>query len=374
MSEEDKSQKTEEPTEKKLADERKKGNVPNSKEVGTFMSVFGLMIIVVFVLPTAGGQMVDAFGGLLKNPAGFVIGEDEAGLQDIGVAAWGTVWKIAKFIFPIFIFLIFISILAAFLQGEVIFALERIKPKKSNISPISGLKKIYSISGLVEFAKSIVKVTIVGVIAYFVIRDALTEIIPTYSLVPSSIPNFIREKVGLILIYVMSLLAAVAVFDMIWKRMEHRKKLRMSMKEIKDEMKQTEGDPHMKAKLAQIRKEKSRSSMMRDIPTASVIITNPTHFSVALRYDSESEEYAAPICIGKGVDNIAFKIREIASDNNIPIVESPPLARALYSNAQLDEVIPYEHWKAVAEIISYIMAIDSGQKNIKTPEGVKIKK
>lgn len=374
MSEEDKSQKTEEPTEKKLADERKKGNVPNSKEVGTFMSVFGLMIIVVFILPSAGGQMMEAFGGLLKNPSSYMIGTHEAGLVDIGVAIWGTIWKIGVFIIPIFVLLILFSIAAAFLQGEVIIALDRIKPKKQNISPVSGFKRIYSLSGLIEFLKSITKVLIVGAIAYFIIKDTLKIIIPAYEIVPSAIPEIIRKKVGLILIYVMSLLSAVAIFDIIWKRMEHRKKLRMSMKEIKDELKQTEGDPHMKAKLAQIRRQKSRSSMIQSVPTASVIITNPTHYSIALEYDSDSDEHAAPVCIAKGVDNMAIKIREVAGEHDIPIVESPPLARSLYSNADIDSVIPYEHWKAVAEIISYIMALNSGAKNITPPEGAKLQR
>ena len=371
MSEEDKSQKTEEPTDKKLADERKKGNVPSSKEVGVFMGVFSLMIFTVFLLPTMGGNLMDSLGTLIMNPAGFSVGEDISGLRDVGNAVKSTFIGLGIALIPLFAILIAGAILSAFVQGEVVVALQRIKPKWSNISPLSGFKRIYSVSGFVEFLKSIVKVIIVLVISYYVISDALEEIVPVYGLLPQLIPDFIREKVSLLLIYVMSLLSAVALFDVIWKRVEHRKKLRMSMREIKDEHKQTEGDPHIKAKLAEIRRKRSRQNMMRNVSTASVILTNPTHYAVALKYDVGSGQMA-PICVAKGLDLVALKIREIAKENEVPIVESPPLARALHASSEIDDIIPYEHWKAVAEIISFLMSVKTGNKGGKLPEGSRL--
>lgn len=371
MSEEDKSQKTEEPTEKKLSDERKKGNVPNSKEVGVFMGVFSLMVFTVFLLPGMSAGLMETLGILMKNPAGFTIGEDVEGIRDLGNATKSLIYGLGLILLPLGAILIAGAILAAFLQGEVVVSQDRIKPKWSNISPVSGFKRIYSVSGLVEFIKSIVKVSIVLIISYFVLYDALNEIVSAYNILPQSIPQFIREKTALLLIYVMSLLSAVAIFDMIWKRMEHRKKLRMSMREIKDEHKQTEGDPHIKAKLAEIRRKRSRQNMMKSVPTATVIITNPTHYAIALKYEMGSAQ-PAPVCVAKGLDLVALKIREIAKENNVPIIESPPLARTLHATTEIDDVIPYEHWKAVAEIISFIMSINSGNKKAKPPEGSKL--
>ena len=371
MSEEDKSQKTEEPTDKKLADERKKGNVPNSKEVGVFMGVFSLMIFTVFLLPSMGGNLVDALGILITNPAAFSIGQDYAGISDIGNAVKSTFISLGITLIPLAFILIGGAILAALVQGEIVVALDRIKPKWSNISPLSGFKRIYSVSGFVEFLKSLVKVSIVLIISYYVVSEALSQIIPAYNVMPQSIPNFIRENVALLLIYVMSLLSAVAIFDVIWKRMEHRKKLRMSMREIKDEHKQTEGDPHIKAKLAEIRRRRSKQNMMRNVPTATVILTNPTHYAVALKYEVGSGQ-PAPVCVAKGLDLVALKIREIAKENEVPIIESPPLARALHASADVDDVIPYEHWKAVAEIISFLMSLEKGEKGLRLPEGSKL--
>ena len=366
MSEEDKSQKTEEPTEKKLKDERKKGNVPQSKEVGTFTAVFGLMIISAFMLPNTSAGLVDSMTWVFDSAHLYRFGEERAGIHDAGIATMSVLRKVGLAVLPIFMVFIVMALVGTLIQGEVVVALKRLQPKWSNISPVSGAKRIYGVGGLVEFMKALIKVFVVGTISYFVVMAAMEEILLTYSIIPIALATFIMKKATLLFAIVMSFLLVLSIADVFWKRYEWKNKLKMSMKEIKDEFKNTEGDPHIKAKLKEIRMTKGRQRMMQSVPNASVVIANPTHYSVALQYVSGETE--APVCVAKGTDRLALKIREVAKENDVPVLVNVPLARALHAVSEVDKVIPYDHWKAVADIIAYVNQLAEGQ-NVKPPEG-----
>ncbi|NDV50804.1 flagellar biosynthesis protein FlhB [Salipiger sp. PrR003] len=360
MSDEDKSQKTEEPTPKKLADARKKGDVPSSKETGNAMSVFILMIIVVYAIPAGIGPLSRALSSLFTIAGTFRLGEGSAGLVDMEDVLGGVLVQVMVVIGPIFVLMAMAAIFGTIVQGEVVVASERLKPKASNISPASGLKKIFGTNNLVEFLKSFVKVAAIGIIGYMIISKAIFGLAQTERYLPEAILPFVGDRVALLLIIVAALLAPIAVIDIIWKRQQWLKKNRMSLKEIRDEFKDQEGDPHIKGKRDEKRREMSRKRMKEVVPTATVVLTNPTHFAVALKYDTATDP--VPRCVFKGTDAMAKKIREVARENEIPIVENRPLARALYATVDMGDEIPTDHWQAVAEIVAYVMDL---KKNIR---------
>jgi flagellar biosynthesis protein FlhB len=370
MSEEDKSSKTEEPTEKKLSDQRKKGNVPSSKEVGTMVSIFSLMIIVVFVMPTAGPDFAMALGQMFEVAGTAEIATGREGLEDAGDLVGGLVNSVLVILGPVFLMMMLAAVFGVLIQGETVVTTERIKPKWSNISPVSGIKKIVSVNNLVEFGKSILKVAVVATIGFFVVTGAVGAIWTGELFVPENLPGYLRANAGKTFLWCAAFLVPVSIFDLIYKRMDWIKKNRMSLKEIKDEHKDSEGDPHMKAKRNEKRQEMSRKRMSQTVPTATVILTNPTHFAVALRYEKGFDD--VPVCVAKGIDSRALKIREIAKEHDIPIIENRPLARALHATVEVDGVVPVDHWQAVAEIIAFVMDLRNKIPS-KPPEGSELR-
>lgn len=345
----DRSQKTEEPTERKLEEARKKGNVAVSKEVGIVMSTLGMLIIIAFMAPDVLSNLAAALLPLIENPASVTeIGSP----TDLRRATGAIILAVAVALAPVFILLLLMALLSARLQGDFVVSTDRITPKLQNISPMKGLTRIYSMSGLVEFLKSIAKVLVVAAAGWIVISTEASRWIEAVHVTPDAIPRLAGEALVKLLVYVLVALVAITVLDFLWKRFDHRRKLRMSRREMKEEFKQTEGDPMIKAKLAEIRRSRARRRMMSAVPAATVVLANPTHYAVALRYNQGEDE--APVCVAKGVDAVALKIREVAEEAEVPVVEDPPLARALHASSEIDEAIPYEHFRAVAEIISYV--------------------
>lgn len=346
---EDQSSKTEEPTERKLDEARKKGNVASSREVGITLSTLGLFIVLAFLVTSVMPDVVKSLLPFIENPA------DISGIgstADLAEAVGDALLKLVLAISPVFIILFIMGLLSARAQGEFVVSAERIKPKLQNVSPLKGFSRIYSLSGLIEFVKSVAKVGLVSAAGWVVISSEASRWIRATDLTPDAVPTLIREGLTRLLLYVVIAMVVITILDILWKRFDHRRKLRMSMREIKEEIKQTEGDPMIKAKVAEIRRSRARKRMMAAVPTATVVIANPTHFAVALKYERYVDE--APICVAKGVDAVALKIREVAEENDVPVIENPPLARMLHSSTEIDAPIPFEHFKAVAEIISYI--------------------
>jgi len=354
MSEEgddDKDSKTEEPTQKKLDDAVKKGQVVNSKEVTSFLMFLLLTIVTIWVIPSA----FKSLAGSLK----FFI--SDAGVMPVDGGLFGIILpeimkKTLLYLSPIFLIVIVSAIFSSYAQhGEFIFTTETMQPKLSKISIMKGVERMFSMKSFVEFLKGIFKITLVGTFVLLVILNDIKELNQYQELSVGGILAQLLTMVTHILILVTIIMAVIAVIDFSYQKYEYIKDLKMTKQEVKDELKQTEGNPQIKQKLRQLRHDRSKKQIKAIVPQATVIITNPEHYAVALKY--EPGEGLAPVCIIKGVDLIAQHIKEIAKENDVPIVESPPLARALHKDVKVDEEIPFEHFAEVAKIISYVMSL-----------------
>ncbi len=352
---EDEAQKTEEPSAKKLADAKKKGDSPKSQEVKHwFMLVSGAVAISSFSPWLATSLRAD-LGFLLANLHAIP-------MDGIGLLSYikGLVLAVGLLLMPFMIIFVIAGFLGNILQSMPVFTTEKIKPKLSKISLKSGFKRLFSAQSLVEFAKTIAKFLIVSSVTVALVwpeRDILVEMIShPVSEIPLVIYMFALKIIG----GVVGVMTIIAAIDFAFQKAQHTKRLRMSKQEIKDEYKQLEGDPHVKQRIRQIRSDRARTRMMDQVPDASVIITNPTHYAIAIKYEHGSME--VPKLVAKGVDFLAQKIREVAEENKIPIVENPPLARALFASVELNEEVPTEHYKAVAQIISYLLRLKKGER------------
>jgi flagellar biosynthetic protein FlhB len=364
----DKSSKTQPATPKKLADARKKGDIPTSRETGNLMLVLAFLALAVFVFPRNAAQLVETLGGSIAMAGAFSVASGQAGLTQIGEYFTDFTGALLEFLMPVFGVFIIGAVSGVLIQGETVVALERIKPKFSKISPVSGLKRLFSMNTLVEFSKNVTKVVIVGVIALTISHDAVKSLLLSYGHILEGLPIIITGWVVKLLIATVVLLFPVAVADILWQRYSWQKKQMMSEKEVRDEFKDSEGDPLIRSKRAAIRRDRAQQRLVHIIPKATIIITNPTHFAIALKYERGID--IAPVCVAKGADKMAQRIRSIAAENDIPLVENKLLARSLYSLIEIDEMIPIEHWKIVAELIGYVENFRKN-RNQKPPRGSK---
>lgn len=343
----DQSQKTEDPTAHRLSEAEKKGQIPYSREVNNFFVMFALALMISWVFPTMLQKAKATLAPFIVAPHDIAISPGGLGtimdtvLVDLGVIMLAPLSLI-----------ILLVIGAALIQSKLLFALERIKPKMEKISIFKGLKRMFSLRSVVEFLKGVIKLAIITFASYLAIYSDLPrlEMLPSYEIM--DMLQLLGGMALKIMIGVCCIMLMVAAADYAYQRFEFMKSMRMSLQEIKDEHKQQEGDPMIKSKLRQIRMERARQRMMAAVPDANVIITNPTHYAVALKYETGLMQ--APVLVAKGVDEVAFRIRDLAKEHDIPIVENPPLARTLHANVDLEQEIPYEHYKAVAEVISYV--------------------
>ncbi|MBV1863834.1 MAG: flagellar biosynthesis protein FlhB [Rhodobacteraceae bacterium] len=350
---EDKSNKTEEPTDQKLRKAREKGDVPSSQEAGSAMVVFALFMVVAFILPQVFRDFARSAATFIemapKNGGGSTNENPVTALY----AFYSLIKSLSLDIAPIFLAMVVATLIGVLLQGETVVAMDRIVPKPEKLSPLGGLKKMFSVDRAVEFLKNVTKVAIVAAIAYVVASEAISDIWTMEQFVPETLLLYISTVAKKLLLFVAIFLIPIALFDIIWKRLQWIKKQRMTVQEIRDEHKDMEGDPKIKSQRAELRRKRANQRIATAVPTASVIITNPTHYAVALKYEMGVD--VAPVCVAKGVDLMAKKIRELASDHDIPIIENKTLARALYATVEVDDQIPAEHWQVIAEIIGYVM-------------------
>ena len=256
------------------------------------------------------------------------------------------------------------ALFANLVQFKPSFSFEVVRPKLSRFSPASGIKKIMSPNSVMELAKGMIKVGVIAAVVAMLIwpeRVVLTQLMTIGTI---ELLHVLERLILLLLLGVTAALGVIAIIDLIYQRRRHSKQLRMSKTDVKDETKQSEGDPIVKARIRSIRLERARTRMMAAVPDADVVVTNPTHYAVALKYDSEN--MAAPKLVAKGMNELALRIRGLAEEHDIPIVENPPVAQALYASVELDEEIPVEQYKAVAEIISYVMRLRAGRSTTPT--------
>ena len=348
---EDRSSKTEAPTEKKLRDARDKGNVPHSREAVHAVGLIAVVVAASYMVPNGAGEFIavlsDAFvsvGSISLSPSNTV---------DLFV---GVGYALAAFLGPLLVVLIGVALAASFAQNMPQISGESLKPQLSRISLISGFSRIFGPKGLAEFGKSTFKITLVC-IAALLLTHTLSDIALTSLLTdPRQLPGLVQHATLLLMVGIAVPVVVLAALDLVIVRRFWLDELKMSRRDIKDELKQSEGDPILRSRLRSLQQDRARRRMIAQIPTATVVITNPTHLAIALRYRDGVDP--APMVVGKGADIVAKKIREIAEEHRIAMVENRPLAWSLYENVPVDATIPAELYSAVAEVLIAVRRAD----------------
>jgi flagellar biosynthetic protein FlhB len=346
--EQDEESKTAEPTEKRIADAVEKGNVPLAREA----MLAGSLAAIIATLLLFGGWSVMRLTVTLRETlttAGGITLEDREAAAIFLVRLAGDV---ALAVLPIMAVVAGGTVVTALIQNVPSMAEERITPRLSRISPFAGWKRLFGKAGLVEFAKAVLKLTAAAAILWFVLRRDISRFAAALTTEPGLLPSLLLELAVSTLLPLLGLALLIALGDLIWARLRWRNELRMTHHEVRQEMKEAEGDPLIKARIRTIARQRFSKRMLENLPRASMVITNPTHYAVALRY--VREEGGAPVVVAKGVDHLALKIRELATEHDVPLVENRPLARGLYDQVDVEQQIPPEFYRAVAEIIHYL--------------------
>ncbi|MBR1087979.1 flagellar biosynthesis protein FlhB [Bradyrhizobium manausense] len=346
----DQESKTEEPTEKKVRDALEQGNIPVSREASMFASMAALMVIQAFLVGPGVQQLTPTLKGFLDDPDGFPIGNGADALNLLTVVGLEAL----RFLVPLVVIMAVFGLASSLLQNAPRLVLQRIFPDVSRISPASGWNRIFGTQGLVEFAKSMFKLASVTAVVCFVLRSSEARAFEAMYTDPVALPEMILTIAMRIVSAICIATIVLVAIDLAWARFHWRRELRMTKQEIKDEHKQAEGDPLIKARLRSLARDRSRQRMIAAVPRATLVIANPTHFAIALRYNRD--ENPAPLVVAKGMDVIALKIREVAEQSKIPVIENKALARALYEAVQVDQVIPAEFFRPVAEIIYFLQS------------------
>ena len=350
----DDDSKTEDASQHKLDEAAKKGQIVYSREVNNFLLLAAFAVLVISLSPSIMRHMRDVYAPFLTRPESFLT--DSASLGNLLMHAMGDGMMLLAGPFAA---IMGIALLAGFSQTRFNISAQPLIPKFEKISIRKGWSKMVSRRSLMEFLKGILKISLVGTIAYMAVRPKLEVVRQLPDTDIETMLNILSSLASRMLIGILVALFFIALFDYLYQRFEFMKQMRMSKQELKEEYKQQEGDPHIKQRLRALRMERARTRMMAAVPTADVVITNPTHFAVALTYNAT--DMKAPVVVAKGADVIAARIREVAKENDVPIVENPPLARALYDNVDIDREIPFDHYKAVAEVIGYVYKLKGKQ-------------
>ncbi|WP_377294113.1 flagellar biosynthesis protein FlhB [Rhizobium sp. SG2393] len=358
MADDDKESKTEAPSEKRISDAIEEGNIPFSRELTTFASTVALYLFFVFFLPSGFTSLAEGLKDIFEQPEAWRL----ENANDV-VGLIGHIFRqAAPLVVPVFILLMVFGIGSSVAQNMPTLVLNRIMPKLERISPIEGLKRIYGIAGMVEFGKSLFKILIVSAIIVLVLENDFYESLDAMFADPMTLFARITKDLNQIILVILFSTAIVGIVDFFWTRHHWYEQLRMSKQDVKDEMKQSQGDPIVKNRLRSLQRDRARRRMMNQVPRATLVIANPTHYAVALRYVREESD--APMVVAKGTDLVALKIREIAEQNGIPVFEDPPLARSMFAQVSVDSVIPPVFYKAVAELIHRIYASQAPQKRV----------
>ena len=348
MAEQQGQEKTEAPTEKKRRDSREEGQVAFSKELPSASLLAGILLTLIASSPL----ILDAFREMTSKVFREMSKADELSIGSLHNLS-GEIFSILLPAFaPFAAIIMLVGIFASILQVGVQITLKAIAPKFNKISPLTGLKRLFSTQSLADFLKSLAKLIIVGIVGYITYMDKITELNGLFVATPEAILEYNFTVVAEVSGKIVLALVAIAIFDYLYQRWHHEKQLMMTKQEVKEETKQTEGDPQLKARIRQIQREMSNARMMQEVPKADALIVNPTHFSVAILYDRDVME--APEITAKGADHMALRMRTVARENNVPILERPELARDLYANVEIGETIPERFYKAIAEILAFV--------------------
>lgn len=345
----DQEDKTEDPTERRIEQAIERGEVPRSMEIATFFALAGGTLALMITGAVGLHDFVAGLRGMVANM--HQVPMDPAGLSKVAEI---STFKMLTVLAVPFVFAMIAAIAQGLLMHRPLWTVEPLMPKLNRISPMAGFKRVFGRESLVQFVKSLLKFIIVSGVMYIVLKgevhrlDALTRMDPLKLLDASWVLTL--KLMGAVL----AVYALVAALDVLYQRFSWRQRLKMTREDMKQEFKETEGSPEIKARIRKVRMELLKRRMMANVPQASLVLTNPTHYAVALKYEVGMN---APVCLAKGVDSLALRIRELAGEHDIPIIENPPLARALHATVEIDEEIPEEHYKAVAEVIGYVMRL-----------------
>lgn len=343
----DESDKTEDPTARKLEQAHEKGDVPKSYEVPTFFTMGAVALVIGATASGTAEALFAPLRGLFEHSGDLVV--DPAGVYGLFIKI--SLVMGGAMAIPVLILMV-AGISGHAVQHKLVFSLEKTKPKFSKVSPLAGLKRMFSMESVVNFVKGVAKLGLVGASMVLVLWPRRDELVGMVSLDLVSLLKLTQDASLEMLASMLAVMFLIAGADFLYQRYTWFKRQRMSLKEIKDEHKQMEGDPAIKAKVRQIRAERARKRMMAAVPSATVVVTNPTHYAVALKYETGMQ---APVCVAKGTDDVALRIRELARKSDVAIVENPPLARTLYATVDIDQLVPEQHYKAVAEVIGFVM-------------------
>ncbi len=347
----DAGDRTEDPTPKRLEDARRDGQVPSSRDVTSFLILGTGLALVSPLAASLFGRLVPPLASLLDHP--HLIATDPHALGHLTIDLALTLLGIMAV--PLLGFAV-AAVLANLVQHGIVVSLKPVTPSLKKISPLAGLKRLFAPKALAELAKNVAKIGLVAAAAWWALQGVLADLPALAAVAPAHALTVAQAWVlrafgaGLVIVLV------VAIADYALQRHSHWENLKMTRQQVRDEHKQSDGDPHVKARIRQIRTERSRQRMMQSVPEATVVITNPTHFAVALRWDAQSMK--APEVTAKGVDALAFRIRAVAREYDVPIVENRPLARALYAEVEVGGTIPRQHFEAVADVIGFVLRRD----------------
>lgn len=355
MAESDSGEKTEEPTAKKLTDARKKGQIARSKDLGTMFVLVGSACAMLLM----GSSLVEGLSLMMKRL--FSLNRQEA--MDVN-ALFNVVENSVSLVIVPMLWIFFIILAAAFIGntmlGGMSFSWQAMAPKASRLSPIAGFKRMFGVQAAVELIKSILKFFVVFIVAFLLLSGLFEQILGlSLEAVPTNFGHAVNMLLWMFLTLALSI-GIIAVIDAPYQVWNHNRQLKMTKQEIKDEHKNTEGNPEVKGRIKRTQYEMSQRRMMAEVPNSDVVITNPTHYSIALKYDAAVG--GAPKLVAKGIDEMAMHIRTIAKENNVEIVQSAALARSLYYTAEIDQDIPEELYAAVAQVLAFIFQLNEYKK------------
>jgi flagellar biosynthetic protein FlhB len=350
----DNSQRTEDPTQKRLDDALKRGDVAKSQEVNTWFIIAGGTLVLVAFSGGMGNGLTTTLRGLIANADQLRV--DGPGLLWLSKKIGGEL--LATLAIP-FLLLALAALAGNLIQHKLLWTTDVLAPKLNRISPMAGIKRLFSLQALANFVKGLLKLVVIGAVLTALLWPeryraeglALTD--------PAAILPVTKTLALKLMGAAVAMLAVIAAADYLFQYRQWYERQKMTLRELKDEFKESEGDPTIKGKMKQTRAQRMRKRMMAEVPKATVIITNPTHYAVALKYEKGME---APVCVAKGTDAVALKIREVGTEHSVPIVENPPLARALHATVEIEQPIAPEHYKAVAEVISFVMKLRRATK------------
>ena len=343
----ERSSQTEEPTQRKLDEARRKGDVVKSAEVSAFTAMAGAGAMIIFGGGWMARTMSDALVPFLAH----------AGDIDLHGTGGVVVMRLAlAACAPVLLVLAAAALAGAggnLIQHGLLWAPSKLALEFDKVDPMKGLKRLFGLDNLVNFIKSLAKIGALSAVTWMVLKPRTNMLQELPALAPGAILPLSAEILRALIAAVLVVMALIAGADWFWSRQRFMARMRMSREEVKRDHKESDGDPHVKARQKQLRMQRSRQRMIQNVPKPTVVVMNPTHYAVALRYEQGQD--AAPVCVAKGVDRVALKIREVAEAAGVSIVEDPPLARALYAAIDVDEVIPREHYQAVAQIIGFVL-------------------